>query len=229
MRTKTLLLSAVALAAGLVSLHAQSNVYSANVVGYCTVVIAGNGEYTLLSNPFDDGNGNQLTNLIPSSILPQASQCLIWDPVNSYTTIKRLAGGWNATTNLTPGIGFFIKNGNAGSLPVTNTFVGSVIVPNGGSVTNQLPLNFSLQGSPIPYVGNICNLSSPNGDTNMNFGGPIAQTGQILTWDPVNSYTTTKRLAGGWNATVTISPGQGFFILNKAGPPTNVVETLNLQ
>ena len=64
MRTKILISRSPALVAGLVSSNAQ--VYSANVVGYANVVIAGNGEFTLSANPFDDGNGNQLTNLMNS-------------------------------------------------------------------------------------------------------------------------------------------------------------------
>src|SRR5215475_1208779 len=39
MRTKTLLLSAVALAAGVLASQAQSNVYSANVVGYVNLPV----------------------------------------------------------------------------------------------------------------------------------------------------------------------------------------------
>jgi hypothetical protein len=228
MRTKTLLLSAVALAAGVVASQAQ-NVYSANVVGYVNVTLAGNGGYTLIANPFDDGNGNQLTNLIPSSVLPAGSQCLTWDSVLGYTTTKRLAGGWNANPTLPPGIGFFIKNGTAGSVAVTNTFVGSVIVQNGQSVTNPIVVNYTLQSSPIPYNGNIANSGTTTGDTNMNFGGSLLAGSQILTWDPVLGYTTTKRLAGAWNGTVTIAPGQGFFLRNNNGSATNAVETLNLQ
>jgi hypothetical protein len=229
MRTKTLLLSAVALAAGIFSSQAQSNVYSANIVGYATVVVVGNAQYTLVANPFDDGNGNQLTNLFPSAVYPTGSQCLLWDPVLGYATTKRLAGGWNGNPSLPPGIGFFIKNGNAGAPNVTNTFVGSIVVPNHGSVTNQLPLNYSLQSSPIPYVGNIVNAGTTSGDTNMDFGSPLTTGSQVLTWDPVLGYSTTKRLAGSWNTTVTITPGQGFFIFNKNGPATNTVETLNVQ
>jgi hypothetical protein len=234
MRTKTLLLSAVALAAGLVSSQAQSNVYSANVVGYCSVVIAGNAGYTLIANPFDDGNGNQLTNLFPGTAsLPTGSQVLTWDPVAGYSTAQ-LGGSplhWNHTVTLTPGTGFFVKNGAGASAPFTNTFVGSVIVPNGSSVTNGVALHYSLQASPIPYTGNVASNTVPNGDAWMDFGSSVGTGSQILTWDPIAGYTTAQK--GGatphWNKTVTVNPGQGFFLFNSAGPATNVVETLNLQ
>jgi len=231
MRTKTLLLSAVALAAGVLASQAQSNVFSANVVGYASVVIAGNGQFTLVANPFDDGNGNQLTNVLASANLPQGSQVLTWDLVNGYTATRRLAGGWNGSTNLPPGTGFFVRNGNVGggSPAVTNVFVGSIVVPNGGSVTNSFPVGYTLQSSPIPYSGNLAISGTAGGDTNMDFGTPLPTASQILTWDPVNGYTAARKIAGAWNGTVTVTPGQGVFIYNKNGPAASAVETLNLQ
>lgn len=236
MRTKTLLLSTAALVAGVVASQAQSNVFSANVVGYASVVLKGNGNFTLVANPFDDGNGNQFTNAIDAAnLLPKQSQVLTWGGV-SFTTF--LKGGspatWASSTAVAPGVGFFVRNGAPGSLApdITNTFVGSIVVPNGGSVTNGLPIGFTLNGSPIPYSGNIAINGQNDGDTNMNFGGPLTKQAQILTWDTtLQSYVTT--LKGGspatWGATVPIAPGQGFFINNKNGPATNAVETLNLQ
>jgi len=230
MRTKTLLLSAVALAAGIVASQAQSNVFSANVVGYASVVIAGNGQFTLIANPFDDGNGNQLTNVVTSG-LPNQSQVLTWDTINGYTTYRKTAAGWTGSTNLPPGTGFFVRNGavGGGAPAITNTFVGSIVVPNGGSVTNAMPVGYTLQSSPIPYSGNVAIASQAGGDANMDFGTPLPVQSQILTWDPVNGYTTLRKTAAGWSGTGTITPGQGFFIYNKNGPATQAVETLNLQ
>jgi hypothetical protein len=54
MRTKTLLLSAAAMAAGLVSSVAQSNVYSVNVVGYVNQVLPA-GTLVAVANPLDNG------------------------------------------------------------------------------------------------------------------------------------------------------------------------------
>jgi len=228
MRTKTLLMAGAALALSLATSQAQ--VYSANIVGYANVVLAGNGEYTMVANPFDDGNGNQVTNIM-SSALPKQTQVLIWDPIAGYSSFtKGGTGAWNGNTNLTPGIGFFVRNGSVGSgaPPVTNTFVGSVIVAVGASVTNGVPLGYSLQGSPIPYAGNLAIVGSNDGDPNMDFGGPLTKQAQILTWDPVAGYSSATKGGGSvtWNATVAIGVGQGFFIYNKNGPVTNVVETL---
>jgi len=234
MRTKTLLLSAVALATGVVASQAQSNVFSANVVGYATVVLKGNGNFTLVANPFDDGSGNQLTNIMAGA-LPKASQVLTWNGAGFDFHQK---GGsplaWDSSAALPPGQGFFVRNGNinSGAPDITNTFVGSIVVPNGGSVTNSLPLGFTLNGTPIPYSGNIATAGQPGGDTNMNFGGSLTKASQILTWSTANQNYNFAQKGGSpaaWDNTVTIVPTDGFFVKNQNGPATNVVETLNLQ
>jgi hypothetical protein len=128
-------------------------------------------------------------------------------------------------------MGFFVRNGNPGSgdPDVTNTFVGSVIVGPGGSVTNAEPLGFTLQGSPIPYAGNVTISGANGGDANMDFGGPLTKKSQILTWNLVGQ-TYNLALKGGspavWNATLPVAVGEGFFVNNVNGPATNVVETL---
>ena len=53
MRTKTLLIAAAALAAGVITSQAQP-VYSQNVVGYVNQVIPGNGAQSLIVNPLQN-------------------------------------------------------------------------------------------------------------------------------------------------------------------------------
>jgi hypothetical protein len=236
MRTKTLLLSAVAVAAGILSSQAQSNVFSANVVGYVSVVLPGNGQYQLVANPFDDGAGNYVTNVL-NQALPKQSQVLIWNG-SGYDIVSKVGTPANfppGTTNqVPPGIGFFVKNGSAAasSPAITNVFVGSIVIPNGGSVTNNLPIGFTLAGSPVPYSGFLAHVGSNDGDTNMNFGGPLTKQSQILTWDSVaQGYNIVSKVGTPalWNGDSSANPGQAFFVKNANGPATNVVETLNLQ
>jgi hypothetical protein len=236
MRTKTLLLSAAALVAGALSSQAQSNVYSANVVGYATVVYPGNGKFALVANPFDNGSGNSLTNVVDAAnTLPKQSQVLTWNGTSFNIVAK---GGspatWGSSPSIPPGIGFFVRNGNpgGGAPDVTNVFVGSIVVANGASVTNQLPVGFSLNGTPIPYAGNIAIAGQAGGDTNMDFGSPLGKQSQILTWNLAGqNYNITAK--GGspplWGGTVTIQPTDGFFVKQANGPATNMFETLNLQ
>jgi hypothetical protein len=233
---KTLLIAAAALVAGIVSSNAQ--VYSANVVGYVNVTLPGNGQYTLIANPFDDGNGNHLTNLL-NSALPGGNAAvrstLFYFP-GAPANISKLASGWASDAILAPGTGFYVRNGApGGNAPtLTNTFVGTVIPLAGGSVTNQIPTGFSLQGSVVPVAGNIANNGTPSGDANLNYGGAIYSIGsgagisKIQYWNtalqsPVNvnkSFTT-----GNWTATVGVNVGQGFWLINTS-PTTNLVQTL---
>jgi len=240
MRTKTLLLSAAALAAGLLASQAQSNVYSANVVGYASVVFPGTNKFQLCANPFDDGNGNYVTNVLGNS-LPKQSQVLIWNG-GGYDIVQRggvpVAWPVGTTNQVPPGVGFFVRNGGPTSLgpDLTNVFVGSIVVPNGGSVTNNLNPSFTLVGSPIPYSGNLAISGQSGGDTNMNYGAPLGKQSQILVWDAnAQGYNIAQKggTANTWNNTASVTPGQGFFVKNQnsasPGPQTNVVETLNLQ
>jgi hypothetical protein len=64
MKTKTLLIAAAALVAGIVSSEAQ--VYSANIVGY--VNVSGNAnQFALIANPLDNGTntGNDELSSLP--------------------------------------------------------------------------------------------------------------------------------------------------------------------
>ena len=205
----------------------QAQVYSANIVGYANVVLTGNGAFTLVANPFDDGAGNYATNLL-NSALPKKSQYLIWNGSTFNVTQKTGSpAAWPATASdqLPPGVGFFVAN--AATVNITNTFVGTVAVNVGNSVTNAEPVGFTLQGSPIPYAGNIAILNQSSGDANMDFGGPLTKKSQLLTWNGSTFNVTQKTGSPAlWGGTVPVGVAQGFFVNNVSGPATNVVETL---
>ena len=216
MKNKTLLIAAAALAAGVISSEAQ--VYSANVVGYANVVIPGAGAYSLISNPFDDGNGNQLTNLVNS--LPNKSSVTTWNGAGYDTSITKISGVWNGNTVLAPGTGFFVKNGTATSPNITNTFVGTVVAPSGGSVTNVLAAGYGLVGSQIPYGGDLTT------DTNLNIGNVLPNKSTFTTWNTAGQTfdSSVTKIGGVWNGSVSVNVGQGVFINAKTG--TNWVEVL---
>ena len=79
MRTKTTLVAAAILAAGIASSMAQANVYSLNVVGYVNVTVQGGGAYNLIANPLNNTTGNTLTNIFSGPQSP-SSQVLKWGP-----------------------------------------------------------------------------------------------------------------------------------------------------
>jgi len=211
MRTKTLLLSAAAIVAGVLSSQAQSNVYSANIVGYVSVTNTAN-LFVLLANPLDNGTNN-LTSLFPTA--PNGSQIQVWNGSGFVGATKQLTGNWSTNLVIPPGRGFFAKFPVSG----TNTFVGSVAVPVGGSVTNALAAGlFTLVGSPIPYSDNLTG-------TNLNL--QLANGSQIQVWNGTGFQGATKNLTGNWNTNLNIVPGEGFFL--KSATATNWVQSLILQ
>jgi hypothetical protein len=227
MRTKTLLLSAAAIAAGVVSSQAQSNVYSANIVGYVTTVFAPAGGYTLVANPLDSGS-NTVVGLL-DAVLPNKSQVLTWDPVaQGFNTSSKGQGTWSSNAALPPGAGFFVKTPASQVAPITNTFVGNIIVaPNGGTNSASIPAAYYLAGSAVPFNGTINDYLTGSTNT-LNLGGVLPNKSQILVWDSSSQgYNTVSKGQGTWSSNVPINPGQGFFI--KSSAATNWVETLNVQ
>jgi hypothetical protein len=219
MKNKTLLIAAAALVAGVISSEAQ--VYSANIVGYANVVCAGASGYTLVANPLDDGNGNQLTNIIGG--LPNKSQVITWNGTAYNTAINKSGGNWGGSVALPPGTGFFVKNGIASSPSFTNTFVGTVGavgLAGGSTMTNTLAAGYNLVGSQVAFAGDATT------DPNINLGTTLANKSQMIDWNSGTQLfdTAVNKSGGAWGSPFNITVGQGFFINNKVG--TNWVQTL---
>lgn len=214
MKTKTLVLAAAALTACALTASAQSNVYSLNIVGYVNVEIKPG--YNLLANPLDNGAGNVSSNLVPANI-PNGTQILVYNPVTTYTTYtKKSSGIWNGATSIPPGSGFFVRNTNAvlGLQTYTNTFVGNVAGSVPGSLTNTIQPGYNLVGSMFPIASGMTNV----GSNTLNIGLALPNGSQVLTYDPVTTYTTyTKKSSGIWNGNPTINVGQGFFVRHTNG------------
>ena len=230
MRTKTLLIAAAALAAGVFASQAQSNVYSANVVGYVTATFQPSGQYTLVANPLDSGSNNLIGLLDQAGTLPNKTQVYIWDSVGqTYVIASKVAGAWNTNLPIPPGTGFFVKTPLAQTTPLTNTFVGNVIVsPAGGQTNLSVPgAAYILVGNQIPFNGTINDYQT--GATNtVNLGGVLPNKSQVYAWDPIGqTYVIASKVAGAWNTNLNLTPGEGYFI--KASGATNWTETLQIQ
>jgi len=210
MRTKTLLLSAAALAAGLVSSQAQSNVFSANIVGYVNVTNPAN-QFVMLANPLDNGT-NDLAGLLPTA--PNGAVVYLFNGGNLQPSTKT-KGAWSPNAIVPPGTGFFLNSPFAG----TNTFVGNVAGTSNGipTVANIL----TLVGSPIPFSGTLQDAGTNTLNLNVLPNGTVIYkyiNGGLL------PATKTK---GSWSTNLTINPGDGFYINSPFS--TNVVQILNLQ
>jgi len=206
MRTKTTLLCAAALAAGVVGSMAQSNVYSINIVGY-SVQDPGTGPF-LYANPLNLDNTNSASNVLNCAPLNDggggpagsltAFYVLTWNGSSfksvyfeSDFTANNYGAGYNGWAvdnspsapatppNLPPGVGFFLVNAG---LEYTNTFVGSVVPYASGTPAIALPSNESQTSTNIT-------ISLPVGPTLvgsiMPVSGPITNAGFQFPLAPV--------------------------------------------
>jgi hypothetical protein len=153
MRTIKALACAAALAAGLATAVAQSNVYSLNVVGYYNVTIAPHtgGGMVVIANQLNTTNNNiQLLFPAPTA----GSQIFVYADNGGYSSsaFDDLAGAWDRNDIvLDPGKAVFFKDAAAGA-GQTLTFVGEVLQ---GKLTTTLPNGNSMRGSMVPQQGRL--------------------------------------------------------------------------
>jgi hypothetical protein len=224
MRTKTLLIAAAALAAGVISSQAQ--VYSQNIVGYANVPTTTGGYNYMLVCPFQVGASNGV-NEVFGTTLPDFSQVITWDTVNQvfdtaeYDSTQPVTGyvwylGDDQTPLTTlpcvvPGQGFFLNPGGA----VTNVFSGTVAVAIGGTNNMSMPnggINY-LVGSTIPFAGYVTNAVTGT-SVGVNLVG-LPDFSQVITWDaPSQSYVTRE-----YDSTQP-NPGDNWYLGDDQTPAT---------
>jgi hypothetical protein len=212
MRTKTLFLSAAAMAAGLLtSMAASSNVYSVNVVGYVNVPIAGGNLQTLVANPLLGSTNGVSTN-------------------GAATVLSALQGG--ETISVWNGSGFYIYNfyvgakdagfpsdwGDGGGVPIPgrtyNADADAYFAP---EPQLQQGKAFFLQNPGADYtntfVGSVVlqNTNNPNvldgGNLQSLVASTVAVSGDIQTNAVIN-------LPLGGGETINVWNGSGFYIYN---------------
>jgi len=202
MRTKALLAAATMLAAGLATSLAQSNVYSLNVVGYVNKPLTAG--FNLIANPLNNGT-NSLSSLFPSAGF--GDTVFTYNPAGGTFTSSLYLGSWDPNLVIAPGQGFWYGANAA----MTNTFVGEVMQ---GSLTNPIPLGFSLKSSQVPQADTLGNLNFPAGfgDTVFFFrGGAFFSSLYLGSWDP----------------DLTVGIGEGFWI--GANAAANWVRNFTVQ
>jgi hypothetical protein len=249
MRTKSLLLAAAALAAGVLSSQAQT-VYSANIVGYVNTPL--NTGYSAIANPLDASGGNSLTNLLPNaSGVYNGATAYVW--TGSGYTIYTLDNGQptgvgdgadiNAVPAPTINPGELVYFNNNTGVNQTNTFVGTVHTEGAatgtnsiGVTTNSLPEGYSFVSSKLPVAGGISSVlgltntaGTLNGATvyipKINAAGSF-QGYTIVTFD--NGQTTGFGDGADINAVAEpiIPVGGGFIFNNNTGVALQWVQSL---
>jgi hypothetical protein len=215
MKTQTLLIAAAALAAGIMSSHAQ--VYSQNIVGYVNIpLVAGNN---LIANQLDyDGTGtNNTVNTVFPNGLPNKATLEAWNGAGFVGAEYLTSSGWSGTNSafvtaaLQPGSGFFLKVGAATNI----TLVGNVITG-----TNTYPIVAGLQiiAPSAPVAGTL--------DTTNNYKPNNKDTVEVWNGSGFTGYEYLT--SSGWAPSdPQLAVGQSVFL--KAAKNTNWTEILNVQ
>jgi hypothetical protein len=220
MKTQTLLIAAAALAAGVMSSHAQ--VYSQNIVGYVNIpLVVGNN---LIANQLDyDGTGtNNTVNTVFPNGLPNKTIISAWNPnTATFVTAEYFStSGWNSGTNsplvysaLQPGSGFFIKV----SAPTNITLVVNVIT---GTNTYPVPAGLTVVAPSAPIAGTLdtTNGFKPNNKDIVDVWVPATSS------FTAHEYFTTSGWGGG---DPQLAVGQSVFLKSTAN--TNWTQVLNVQ
>jgi hypothetical protein len=197
MRIKTLLCLA-ALAGGVATTMAQSNVYSLNIVGYVTYTNPTGSR--IVANPLNATNNDV------SAIFQNPPALLTIFKRNSsgtgfdQSTYDPDIPGWSAPLVVDPGTGVWIANPGPGNY--VNTFVGEVKL----NSTNAIPAGYSLKSSVIPQKGGIQTaLLYPTGDLDTIF---------IFNGVGYDQFTFDPDVPG-WNPSEPQpNVGQGFWVFN---------------
>jgi len=220
---KTALVGLAALAASALTMMAQSNVYSLNVVGYVNAVWS-NSLYYSVCAPLDAGTSD-LNTLIPSP--PNGSIVQTWnvsaqDFDSAPCTYKTIGNQrWVPNRVIPAGKGFFIFP----KATMTNTWVGNVLQ---GSLTNVITGNSSIDfvGSMVPIGGDL--------NTNIMVGyaannGDIIQHWNVSKQDYDSTPSTYKTIGNQrWTPNYTINVGEAFQLINKKPGPYNWVRNFTV-
>jgi hypothetical protein len=229
MRTKTILLSAVAGVLSSASLMAQ--VYSLNAVGYINVTVPPG--FSIIANQLNTTN-NFITPLLDTQLLDgnhngvtiyKYDSVLGFDDTMIVTGTGPGTADWQgnaSTSTLNPGEGAFIFSPFTTNF--TLTFVGTVPT---GSLTNVIKQNFNLVSSITPQSAGL--------DTGL---GLVPQPGDtVYFYDPVNGYDATyvygttswQRSNGSLPASPTPNVGQGFFYFSPSASGNTWVNNFSVN
>jgi hypothetical protein len=204
MRTKTLLLTAAAIAVGITASQAQ--VYSVNAVGYVNKNVPVG--YSMIANPLNTTN-NTIASLIPTA--PNFCNLLKWNGT-SFDVATYVFGAWDTpAVTLNPGEGAFINTDTA----FTITFVGEVMQ---GNLVNPVPAGYSIRSSQVPQTGgaNALGLTTLQAFDN------------LLKWNGTSYDVYTVLFGGAWDPSEpTIAVGESVFLNTTAATSWNRTFNVN--
>jgi len=220
MRTKTLLLIAAAAAAGVASSMAQGTVFSVNAVGYVNTTFKPG--FNLIANPLNAGLDNTIPTLLKSAPFGTQAYKFHSTPTAGFdiALYDDLDQKWTSTvasmltSQITPGVGLFVKNNTLPKADFTVTFVGEV--PQ-GNLTNPLVKGLNLVSSQVPQEGKITTdlKYTPTPGDQISKWDVAAQKFATYTFDDLVGPNGSWTLQGAANEP-TIGVGEAFFLSRSA-------------
>jgi hypothetical protein len=220
MRTKTLLIAAAALAAGILTSSAQT--YSQNIVGYVNLVFPP-GQYSMVVAPLQTANNvNNAEQLF--SGLTAGDSILLWNGGGFDYYAFAVPGLWigpsgpGLAPTVNAGTPVFFFNSSGGF--ETNTVVGTVVL------SNSVPLfaGYSMAGSTAPVAGAL--------DNSTNFSLPYQAGDNVLIFNG-SGYDYYANAApglwigpGGPGPAPSVNVGQAFFYYNNSGGTENWIQNV---
>ena len=182
-----------------VLVNAVGGVVSANMVGYVNLQLPWGMSF--IANPLFQTNVS-LRTLFPTA--PDGAQVMKRVGGDYVTCIYSASGAsWvGPQMDLPLGVGFFFINPSRETF--VQTFVGEVLI---GSITNNLPVGVSLEGSMLPVAGSINSLHNIPGQPGDNLFVFINEG------EARGRYHRSAYAAGeGWTPDLNLGVGQGFWI-----------------
>jgi hypothetical protein len=190
MRTKTLLIAAAVLAAGIGSSVAQT-VYSANIVGYINLQIPTGA--SIIANQLDNGT-NDLASLVPNANF--GDTVYRWNGTGFDSSVN--FGSWSPDFVLLPGQAVFY----VASAPLSVTLVGQVET---GNLTNSIPAGISLVSDQVPVSASLDTVGFPSG------------FGDTIYFYRSGTYSSSVNFGSGFSPAAVPAVGEGFWIDSASG------------
>jgi hypothetical protein len=219
MRTKTLLLAAAAVAAGIATSQAQ--VFSVNAVGYVNKTVPAGG-FALLANPLIAPTNTVQALVAPLPDSASGLTVFVWQPGTGGAAGQFQAASWDsafgwsgaaATATINPGQGFFIK-APAGTNAINLTFIGDVPT---GTLNTTLQAGLQIVSSQVPQAGKLqTDLGyNPDGGDTVYQWDTTKQGYVVSSWDPTFLWSPAEP---------TLDVGDAIF-LQKAATAKNLTWT----
>ncbi len=210
---------AAALAVAVVAATAQTEVLSANAVGYIKKTLPAGGDLVAMSIPLDSMTNANLVfgETSVASEAPEGAFVYFWDVVGqTWIQGQKSSKGWGAYGNqvLQPGEGFFLQGDAAAASEVEVTITGEV--PSDAQISRSIP-----GGNALGTLGNPFPVDFIFGTSSVASNAPEGSF--VYFWDVVGqTWIQGQKSSKGWGAygNQAILAGEGFFLQSPGSATT---------